>query len=168
MTGLHPGETVLWRPLRIEWNDVPAEIRTAVEPLIGAALFALPTWVAELNIFWSEENEIANGSACLSTTPREEYRYVSMWVHPNFLSYDEAGRYRVVVHEFSHAILRPVVAIAEALIEQVPEALREYVKDELRRSHEGATQDLTEALVRIKPQPHEGHAEPTDRTAGVV
>lgn len=155
-SAVHAGETILWRPLRIEWNDCPNEIRAAAEPLISAALFALPTWVAELNVFWSEGNETDNGSASLSTTPREEYRYVSLWIHPNFLSYDEDGRYRTVVHEFSHAILRPVVAVAEALIEQVPEALREYVKDELRRSHEGATQDMTEALIRLKPKPHDG------------
>lgn len=149
-TGGHvfPGETRLWRHLRIEWNDVATEIRAAAEPHVLAALFALPSWVTELNLFWSETGETECGEAALSVTVRDEYRLLSVFIHPGFLAFDAEGRYRTIMHEFSHALVHPVVAFAESLIEQLPEAAQGIAKEQLRRANESATQDATEALLR--------------------
>lgn len=146
-----PGETVPWRPLRIEWNDCPAEIRAAAEPHVTACLFALPSWVTELNLFWRESGETESGDAALSVTVRDEYRFLSVFIHPGFLAYDGPGRYRVVLHEFAHALSSPLVALVDKLLEHVAEDVKTFAAEDQRRAKEAVTQDIVEAMNRVRP-----------------
>jgi hypothetical protein len=153
-----PGETVAWRELRIEWNNCPPEVRSATECHVVGALHVLPSWVTEVNFFWRDGNETDNGDAALSVTVRDEYRFLSVFVHPAFLTYDKQGRHLLVLHEFSHVLLKPLDALVENMIRELPEALHGFVGGQLRRAKEAVTQDIADAFARNRPW-KEAHAE---------
>jgi len=150
---MHPVTIVAFeRRVRLEWNNCPDEIRAAAEPHITAALPVLPSWVTEVNVFYETSDTTSDGIlAAASVSTRYEYRYVSIMIHPDFLANDDeplGSRFRIILHELSHALCRPLDMLVESLIEMIPESAHHLARRQYREAKETTTQDSTEAMLR--------------------
>lgn len=137
--------------MRIEWdNNVPAEVRGAVEPLIDRYLWLLPPWVEQLGLFWRE----GDGDASAATTHwNHKYRWGRIVFHPIFLTGDEASRELWVIHELLHLTTGEMVLFVDNMLDRLRESVEpEWAADTLDEVWTGyvesATEDLAQAIYR--------------------
>jgi hypothetical protein len=128
------------------YEDVPREVRGAVDPLICEYLCVLPDWVQHLRVYYQTEA----GSCYI----RVEYRYreLKLTVAPGFLVGDEAFRRNCILHEFAHAYTSPpcdsaTASLRHALGEDSPAF--KIAEDALDLSSESMTEDLATLFKRL-------------------
>lgn len=129
------------------WREVPAEIRSAIEPHLTKWTGILPGWCAEILVRW---NDTRTDSA-LRTDVRVEYRDAIIEVCPGWLEMPEANRELCVVHELCHVIAGPLVNFARDTIRNVTDegtALRGVLESECEKAFEGVVEDTARSFIR--------------------
>lgn len=132
---------VIWK------EEVPAEIRAAVEPHLTRWLGILPGWCEEIIMRWNADTT----SASLQTDVRPEYRDVILEVCPSWLDLGEDSRECAVVHELCHVLAGPLVNFTRDTIWQMSDegsALRGILQRECEKAFEGVVEDQARAFLR--------------------
>jgi len=134
--------------ITVKWDaSFPADLRVVVEPLIRDHLHYLPSWVAEVPVFW------VDGMECpAQARVQEEYRWIAIDIGPSFFSGQD--RAHMILHEFCHAYTIPPTKVAKECIrnfcpEETAPGLR-IAEDVITQRMEAATEDLTLMLERIR------------------
>lgn len=132
---------VVWK------EDVPAEIKAALQPHLDRWLGHAPTWCHEVIVHWAGE---ASDGADLRCEPVQEYRWARVTVYGSFLSRSLRDRSESVLHEMLHIALAPsdlvVHSLLDVLKEKVPE-LHAWANEQFRLAKESAVCDLTRAIA---------------------
>lgn len=124
---------------------LPAEVRTAVEPLLERHRSIVPEWCHRLTIYFTEGGN--NGEYSAGTSVDWPYRKASITLHAGFLTDPPDVRERDIVHELFHVVTGPGDDFAWRELKRVLDtagnetlvkAMRAAYKDHV----EGTVQDL--------------------------
>ena len=132
------------------WPDVPAEIRLALGPLMHRWAYLLPGWCHWVRIYYEPSDD---GS--IKNTAEPEYRGVRLTVCADWLHGTAERRNELIVHEFLHVPLAPMVHLAKELIHSLvaDEKTRDVLNEQWRLAFEGAVCDLERIVLGQEPLP---------------
>lgn len=126
-------------------TDVPAEVRSAIEPHLERWAFLIPAWCRELCVRWDDDDP----DSAVRIKVRYEYREADMYVCAVFLS-ESTEREITVVHELSHLSLAPltavVVGLRNALVAETPD-VETWADEMIRQGEEATVCDLTRLVM---------------------
>jgi hypothetical protein len=132
---------------RIYWtNDVPAEVRAALEPMLDRWTGLLPTWLHDLVVDYS-----ATEQAGMLMGVEFHYRRANLIVTGQWLTCPPEEREEMLRHELSHIILGPLQDIALDIVRRLTDeddALADYLRQEVMNRVEGVTCDMSHAIFQ--------------------
>lgn len=131
------------------WYDkrVPQEIKDALEPVIIAQSYVLPTWCQEIAVHFDPEQESA-----ASMYANKPYRIAHLTVSGGWLRAAEKERIDMVRHEFVHVVLSIMTNWTKDTLNRLitdDKRLLDWLLDEWGERLEGATCDFEVSLRRI-------------------
>lgn len=134
--------------MRIEYYDIPKEVKIVLEPLLESWLLLLPTWCHEVDVFIKETDD-----SWMSNETKPEYRKIRLLVSASWLREPPWKRSLDVRHELLHASLAPLVHLGWDIIERYvkDETADSMLREQWRLAFEGVVADLehaTDALNR--------------------
>jgi hypothetical protein len=137
---------------QVRWEEVPTEIRVAVEPFLLAWLSMLPSWVEEVVVRY-DDNDSENTISIKAHYPN---RWAVMAIAGGYLSYPEDEREVAIIHELVHVIEEPyTLAVANLLDALLPkkdddDPLYLLVRRTFKDGMEQTVEDLARAMVRMR------------------
>lgn len=141
------------RALEVRFDDeVPKEIHALVRPVIEQEMWLLPSWLQLLFVRYTTPND---NHTSMSTTPNEEYRSGTLYIHPSWINGNEGTRATEIRHEFIHF---PIDTLAEVIQEvinlQTNEDVKRILGRDLRKAVERCVVDLEQAIThKIDAEP---------------
>jgi len=96
----------------IEWDEVPDEVRGAIEPSIKEFLWLLPPWIQSLTLRYKLEL-----SSIAESMVKKPYRFAVISVGPSFLLYKSDERREAIIHELIHIIFAGLQHTVEHIID---------------------------------------------------
>ena len=123
--------------LKIEWDEVPDEIKEAVEKDLSKFLWLTPPWLQELSIFYKARlDKIAESET------NYRYRWAIIIIGASYLTHDDSGRRDAIIHELIHVVLAPPQHIVDRLLVDA----NSFEKDTYNSGLEEVVCDLTHVI----------------------
>lgn len=121
----------------------PQNVLNLVMPLVQQSARLLPVWVANLEVYWRDDEQEALAEVTVSTA----YRRMSLKIGPKLLTVNDEERAHTIRHEMMHAYTTPIgEAALEAMKRFFPDGKTpgtEIAEWAIRDRVEAATEDLT-------------------------
>ncbi len=133
--------------LEINWQqlpDMPAEVRTAFEPMLTEYASLLPAWLLFLRVEFDASD--GNEGAAAQINVRMEYCRATLTIGAQWMACDEAYRRKAVIHELLHITLDPMMNLVADFRDLACKAhpdLKDFLIEQARMANERVTTDLT-------------------------
>ena len=127
-------------------NDVPAELRDAVQPHLDKWAWLIPTWCHRVRV-----GNTLDGSEGMTADnqTQPEYRAAYIRFSPLWLELDDGRREETAIHELLHIPIEPMRQVLTDLLRtSTNEPLVDLVAEQWRLAFEGTVQDLTYAIQK--------------------
>jgi len=141
--------------MRVEWGDLPRELRQVLEPYIDRYIDLLPGWCHTLKVLSVVQAEEADGdlSDCVVAMSADyKYRRAKMFVDTDFLAMQDEEREQTVIHEFVHVLNAPFVDFTDqliAILEEKSPGAKEMLSVLQEVGMEAMTEDVAQLLWRL-------------------
>jgi hypothetical protein len=124
--------------MRINYDPtVPDSFVPLVSERLDGVAELFPVWCDRLVIAY----DAANKEDVATAHPLPSYRMMTLELHPLF--FESPDWEQDLIHEAAHGIVKPYVQIVDKIVETyVPEAIRQYILDQLSDAEEGLAEDL--------------------------
>lgn len=132
--------------MKVVWENVPLEVRAALEPLLDKWLWILPPWCQEFRVDYKGGQD-----ATMSVTVSYRNRWAVLHATGLWLGEKEQYREVSVIHELVHVLLEPMVSAVARVIEDTTPAgtpLRNLADSVFSDGMEASTEDMARALQR--------------------
>lgn len=138
-------------PSKFIYSDaIPAEILPLIQTKLEKYENMIPGWAQEVRVYW---NGNPGGEAISGSSDGNfGYRWATVTLCPAFLEERDLDREDTIVHELSHVILFPLTNFYDQLmgyLDEQPDKVKDFMRQQLLERIEGVTVDLTTALFKL-------------------
>ena len=141
---------IVWR------SSVPKEIKAEVSKLLAKYRFMIPAWLNSLSVHYylnqddPDENLIATSVALMKV--EWEYRQARLTIMPKWMECKDHFKDLTIAHELTHILLGPMDAWAKSLIDNAvkDEGMQAFLVEDWRKLNEGATEDVSNIIAKLK------------------
>lgn len=127
--------------VKINYDSIPTQHEALIKERVDKVSTLFPNWCRQVTVYYD-----AFSSMLAYVVPDSTYRHVTLYLTGHFIT--DENWYSTLIHELLHVYLRPYDTKVENLIDQQPEMLRNFLKEEFRVAEEQIVTDLTDLLER--------------------
>ena len=128
--------------MKINWREVPKEVRSAAEPFVKRWSSLAPSWCESLNLRYD-----GSEPALASTLTDAEYRQCTLCFGGGFLNQPDDIE-NVIIHELLHIAFEPVRDVYRDATAMLGEEAQILAQEGFRRAMEGTLCDITAGIQR--------------------
>jgi hypothetical protein len=131
-------------------EHIPKEILPVIQEKLEKYSYLIPGWVQEVRVYWQStpaKEEIVSGQSAASLA----YRWAQIAICPGFLDEPDADKEDTIVHELTHILLWPLSNFYDHVFQYFddqPEKVKDFMLAQLSERIEGATVDVTTAILK--------------------
>lgn len=130
----------------VRFESMPKEVRAAAKPTFDAFLWLVPTWCHTLTVTFESTAEVDTAASC---DAQPEYRQAHIALHQGWLTEDDKGRRRYIIHELCHLVVAPLALLTDSIVGKVfTDAGKPILEEQARVALEGVVQDLAYLIER--------------------
>lgn len=132
------------------WHGIPAELKDTLLSELRAVEAYLPSWCLSVSIAYESAPKGGSRACVLEVKPSVCYRNAKVWVYPAFFDYSPEMRRATLIHEITHLHTAGLYFEGSAALQhmEMPEGIRELLKEKLKEQWEAACEDVALAVTR--------------------